>query len=151
MGEHITNIIDKVISDKYLHIKTLQPCDKYNVKITNVFSDVKKLSKNPSLVLIEPYIELGSNKNKNTHTSCIGNFNTEDEAKSFISYLNTRLVRFCVLLNAYTVAIINEETWRFVPAPEAFDHIFTDQELYDKYGLTEEEINIIESVIKERK
>jgi len=30
-------------------------------------------------------------------------------------------------------------------------HIFTDAELYKKYGLTPEEINIIESVIKERK
>jgi len=42
-------------------------------------------------------------------------------------------------------------TWRFVPQPEAFDHMFTDKELYEKYNLTEEEINIIESVIKERK
>ena len=34
---------------------------------------------------------------------------------------------------------------------KAFDHIFTDQELYEEYNLTDEEINIIESVIKERK
>jgi hypothetical protein len=39
----------------------------------------------------------------------------------------------------------------FVPAPEAFDHIFTNQELYEEYNLTPEKINIIESVIKERK
>lgn len=32
-----------------------------------------------------------------------------------------------------------------------FDHIFTDAELYKKYELTDKEINIIESVIKERK
>ena len=30
-------------------------------------------------------------------------------------------------------------------------HIFTDQELYEEYNLTDEEINIIESVIKGRK
>lgn len=41
--------------------------------------------------------------------------------------------------------------WHFVPDPESFDHIFTDAELYKKYNLTLEEINIIESVIKERK
>lgn len=29
--------------------------------------------------------------------------------------------------------------------------MFTDQELYEEYNLTDEEINIIESVIKERK
>ena len=31
------------------------------------------------------------------------------------------------------------------------ENIFTDQELYEEYNLTDEEINIIESVIKERK
>lgn len=46
---------------------------------------------------------------------------------------------------------MNKETWRFVPDPGKFDHIFTDQELYKKYNLTDDEINIIESVIKERK
>ena len=45
----------------------------------------------------------------------------------------------------------SNDWWRFVPAPKAFDHIFTDQELYEEYNLTSEEINIIESVIKERK
>ena len=47
--------------------------------------------------------------------------------------------------NASAEAFVN------VPQPEAFDHIFTDQEIYEKYNLTEKEINIIESVIKERK
>ena len=75
-----------------------------------------------------------------------------DEAKSFVSFMYTRLARFlfyctvCKLTGVY-----NDYDWRFVPQPDAFDHIFTDEELYDKYGLTDEEINIIESVIKERK
>ena len=45
----------------------------------------------------------------------------------------------------------SNNAWRFVLAPEKFDHIFTDEELYTKYKLTPAEINIIESVIKERK
>ena len=47
--------------------------------------------------------------------------------------------------------VLNKEFWRFVPDPGSFDHIFTDKELYEKYNLTDEEIGIIESVIKERK
>ena len=78
-------------------------------------------------------------------------FDTVEEANNFVSYLNTRFVRY---LNAVSVFgygnMYNEDTWRFVPDPGAFDHIFTDEELYKKYNLTEEEINIIESVIKER-
>lgn len=46
---------------------------------------------------------------------------------------------------------VNLKAFEFVPDPGAFDHIFTDEELYKKYNLTDEEINIIESVIKERK
>lgn len=45
----------------------------------------------------------------------------------------------------------SNDWWRFVPVSKAFDHLFTDQELYEEYTLTDEEINIIESVIKERK
>lgn len=64
--------------------------------------------------------------------------------------MNTKTVRFLVMLSLY-VPITNNICWRFVPVREAFDHIFTDQELYEKYQLTDEEINIIESVIKEQK
>lgn len=70
---------------------------------------------------------------------------------SFKSYINTKFVRFLIALGLCASSINNKETWRFVPDPGAFDHIFTDQELYKKYNLTDEEINIIESVIKERK
>lgn len=40
--------------------------------------------------------------------------------------------------------------WRFVPDPVAFDHLFTDEELYKKYNLTPDEIAIIEGTIAER-
>jgi len=76
--------------------------------------------------------------------------NTE-ECMSFSSYVNTKLVRFLVFIGLCKLSIRDNLTWRFVPQPEAFDHMFTDKELYEKYNLTEEEINIIESVIKERK
>ena len=81
----------------------------------------------------------------------LNSFNTENEAKSYISYLNTRLVRFLVFIACCGQHLNNDYTWRFVPDPGTFDHIFTDQELYQKYGLTPDEIAIIESVIKERK
>ena len=58
---------------------------------------------------------------------------------------------FLVLVGLTTQSILTPETWRYVPDPGSFDHIFTDEELYEKYGLTSEEIDIIESVIKERK
>lgn len=64
--------------------------------------------------------------------------------------MNTKLVSFLYYLGCCGTTL-TKEFFRFIPDPEKFDHIFTDQELYKKYNLTDEEINIIESVIKERK
>ena len=77
-------------------------------------------------------------------------FDSEDGAKSFISYFDTKLIKFLTILGICGTTL-TREFFRFVPDPGNFDHIFTDKELYDKYNLTPEEIAIIESIIKERK
>lgn len=82
---------------------------------------------------------------------CIKVCDSYEEAISTKSYYDTKLVRFIMLTSLTTSSIGNAEAFRFVPDPGAFDHIFTDEELYKKYNLTDGEINIIESVIKERK
>ncbi len=73
------------------------------------------------------------------------------ECESFDSYINTKFVRFMILMRYCRNSVDNNESWSFVPDPGAFDHIFTDDELYKTYGLTPDEIKVIESVIKERK
>lgn len=49
--------------------------------------------------------------------------------------------------------IMNDNTFKFVPAPPSgkFDHIYTDEELYKEFNLPQKYIDVIESVIKERK
>lgn len=108
--------------------------------------------KDGKAVVIGKITILDANSSNVSGTSkCIFTSDNENEIKSFVSYINTKLVAFLMLITLNGLTVINNETFRFVPAPEAFDHIFTDQELYEKYNLTAEEINIIESVIKERK
>ena len=108
--------------------------------------------KDGKAVVIGKITILDANSSNVSGTSkCIFTSDNENEIKSFISYINTKLVAFLMLITLNGLTVINNETFRFVPAPEAFDHIFTDQELYEKYNLTAEEINIIESVIKEHK
>ena len=82
---------------------------------------------------------------------CLKVCDSYEEAISTKSYYDTKLVRFIMLTSLTTSSIGNDEAFRFIPDPGTFDHIFTDEELYKKYNLTDEEINIIESVIKERK
>lgn len=78
---------------------------------------------------------------------------TKDECEYFKSWAYTKFIRFLLSLSlcGLTGIATSDEWWRFVPDPGKFDHIFTDEELYKKYNLTDEEINIIESIIKERK
>ena len=76
---------------------------------------------------------------------------SKSECESYISYMSTKLMRFILYVSCCGNSVTAVETWRFVPDPGAFDHIFTDDELYKKYNLTKNEIDLIESVIKERK
>ena len=100
----------------------------------------------------KPKLLINGNTDKKSGTS-VDIFTTDDpeECKAFYSYIETKLVKFLILINLSSLTIINNNTFRFVPEPEAFDHVFTNEELYKKYNLTDNEIDIIESVIKERK
>ena len=63
-------------------------------------------------------------------------------------------MRFFLLGNISTRSnIFTSNYFRFVPAPPSgkFDHIYTDEELYKAFNLPQKYIDIIESVIKERK
>ena len=77
-------------------------------------------------------------------------FDSKEECESFVSYCNTRLNSFLFYLGVCGTTL-TKEFFRFIPDPVKYDHIFTDDELYKKYNLTQDEINIIESIIKERK
>lgn len=76
-------------------------------------------------------------------------FDTEDETKSFVSYFDTKIIRFLILCSIVGTTI-STELFRLVPDPEKFDHIFTDAELYNKYDITVDEQKLIESIIKDR-
>ena len=76
-----------------------------------------------------------------------GSFQNEMEAKSFESYLKTKFVRY-LLLQAVTSINLSKDKFNFIPNQE-FTRIFEDSFLYDKYDLTNEEINTIESLMKE--
>jgi hypothetical protein len=102
-------------------------------------------------------------------------FDTEDEAKSFRSYIQSKT---CSLLFYVGIcgATVTSSFFKFIPDQISYDKIYEDSPLpeykevskankgeytdsqgnkhcalYDKYGLEQSEIEIIESIIKERK
>ena len=76
----------------------------------------------------------------------IGPFSSESECKNVISYMYTRFVRFLVGMKKMTQDL-KDQTFSLVPLQD-FSEPWTDAELYAKYGLTDEEIQFIESMIK---
>lgn len=87
----------------------------------------------------------------------IGNFNTLEEAQNCLKYIKTKFMR--VMLGILKITQDNPpEKWKFVPVQD-----FTlesdidwsksiaeiDQQLYEKYGLNKDEIDFIETHVKE--
>jgi site-specific DNA-methyltransferase (adenine-specific) len=76
----------------------------------------------------------------------IGAFGSAEEAESVKSYLECRLVRFLVLLHKPSQNT-TRHVYTFVPR-QAWNKIWTDCELYDRYGLSQEEIAFVESIVR---
>ena len=76
----------------------------------------------------------------------MGLFDEASTAANLVSYMETRLFRFLVSL----VKITQDGTakvYQFVPL-QNFNEPWTDEKLYAKYGLTDDEIAYIESMIR---
>ena len=76
----------------------------------------------------------------------IGPYLSKREAENVMSYIRTQFFRFLVLLQKNTQHA-PQKVYSFVPV-QNFDEPWTDEKLYKKYGLTEEEIAFIESMVR---
>ena len=118
----------KVITSKTSYDHAGQP-DKEGQR--RVFSTLEILK--PNEICTETYIIVGS-------------FNSEKECLNLLSYLKTKFTRFLVSQLSFSQDI-TKDRFAFVPI-EDFSEPWTDEKLYKKYGLTEEEIAFIESMIR---
>lgn len=76
----------------------------------------------------------------------LGPFESEKITNNVISYVCTKFFRFLVSLKKISQDA-TQRVYEFVPMQD-FTKTWIDAELYEKYGLTEEEIAFIESMIK---
>lgn len=76
----------------------------------------------------------------------ISPFQSEKAAKSFASYYRTRFFRFLVSLRKITQDALRS-TYTWVPQ-QSWDRVWTDELLYKKYGITNDEVTYIESMIR---
>ena len=116
--------------------------DKYKVYIAKAYGERGDF---PYLVLGKPFI--GEPKTCCTETYLlIGPYSSKKEAENVVSYIKTKFFRFLVLFKKNTQNAARG-VYSFVPLQD-FSESWTDEKLYKKYGLTEDEIAFIESMIR---
>ena len=99
----------------------------------------------PYLVIGKPFIGEVNSCCSETYLM-IGPFDTTNECENVMSYIRTKFFRFLVLLRKNTQHATSK-VFQFVPLQD-FSHPWTDEMLYKKYNLTEDEIAFIESMIR---
>ncbi|MGB3375031.1 MAG: Eco57I restriction-modification methylase domain-containing protein [Microbacterium sp.] len=87
----------------------------------------------PGLVCTETYLAIGA-------------FDSKREAESALSYLGCRFTRFLILLHKPSQNT-TRQVYSFVPN-QVWDRTWTDEALYEKYGITDAEIAFIESMVR---
>ena len=116
--------------------------DDYKVFISRVYGERGEF---PYLMIGKPFI--GEPNTCCTETYIvIGPVANRDRAENIISYLKTKFLRFLVLLKKNTQDA-PARVYQFVPLQD-FSHPWTDEMLYKKYGLANDEIAFIESMIR---
>ena len=73
-------------------------------------------------------------------------FDNREEAENLVIYMKSRFARF-LLSTILLTQNIAKDKFQLIPLQD-FSKPWTDAELYAKYGLTEDEIAFIESMIK---
>lgn len=76
----------------------------------------------------------------------IGPFESEEICNNLMSYINTKFLHFMLTLKKNTQHT-TKGVYQLVPMQD-FSRPWTDEQLYAKYGLSKDEINFIESMIR---
>ncbi|KEO88932.1 hypothetical protein EH31_16010 [Erythrobacter longus] len=99
----------------------------------------------PHRIISTPFVAGPGTVSSETYL-CIGPFSSKDEAESALSYLSCRLPRLLVLLRKSSQHV-TRKVYSFLPSIP-WSHRWTDSDLYERYGLTSEEIAFIEKIVR---
>jgi len=119
---------------------------KFKVIITYAMSGGNKPSSDGMYQVVSSLQTLAPNEVCTETYLVINTFDNENQTQNMESYVRTKMFRF-LLLQALTSIHITKDSFLFVPEQD-FSKTWTDEELNEKYGLTEEEIAFIDSMIK---
>ena len=99
----------------------------------------------PHKVISTPFIGAPGTVSTESYL-CVGPFGSKEETESARSYLSCRLTRFLIQLHKASQNT-TRKVYAFVPT-QTWNEPWTDDGLYAKYGITDEEIAFIEKVVR---
>ncbi len=99
----------------------------------------------PHLILSKPIIAGPGTACTETYL-VVGPFKSEKEAHNVATYMTTKFFRFMLLL-LKSAQHTTQKVYAFVPQQD-FSKSWTDNELYEKYGITKDEQAFIDTLIK---
>lgn len=117
--------------------------DKWKVYIAKAYGERGAF---PYLMLGKPFIGMPGTICSETYLVVGNGLKSQQEAENIVSYIKTKFFRFLILLKKNTQDATNR-VYSFVPVQD-FSKAWTDNELYKKYNLSDEEIAFIESTIR---
>lgn len=104
-GSKIRDILDKTAYEPKLKCMNRAVDGQYNVKITNIYSEKSLVTTDgTAYVTISPYIEEDTFE-KNSHTSFLETFISKSGADSYVSYLQTKFIRFLFFIAKISVSM----------------------------------------------
>lgn len=123
--------------------------NKYKVMVSKVTSEHAGEPDKSGMVTVLSTIAVLKPKEVCTDSYLIA-FSSDNitEVDNFSKYMCTKFFRF-LLLQAVSSINLSKDKFQFVPMQD-FSIVWTDKDLYKKYDLTNEEIDFIESMIKEK-
>ncbi|MCX6054229.1 MAG: Eco57I restriction-modification methylase domain-containing protein [Chloroflexi bacterium] len=127
------------VDKKYIR-KGTEIIDTYKVLVPRVWG-----AGDPKTDWVNPFI-VGPNSCCTETYLAIGPFSEKTTAENVVSYIQTKFCHFMVALIKNTQQAM-KRVYTFVPMQD-FSKSWTDEELYKKYGLADEEIAFIESMIR---
>jgi len=135
----VTEWVDPKYATRNLHL-----VKKWKLLVPKAGSDGGQ--KLPDVVLGKPLIASPGSVCTSTYI-VIGPFDLQTNSNSAESYYRTRFFRFLISLRKVSQNT-TQSTYTWVPQ-QTWDRTWTDAALYKKYGITKEEQEYIESMVKE--
>lgn len=130
--------------DPNLVTKNKDIIHKYKVILTESYGGEFYGTK-PMSILNRPKIAYPNEVCSGSYIVCAV-FDTEQEAKNCISYINTKFFRFIVSI-IKTTQHNSKNVFKFVPVPDFTKH-YEDKFIYELYDISEDEISYIEEIVR---